>query len=75
MNLRAERKDYEEAGALAEELPWWGWLPDERTCLTRGGELLTVGRLSPCVQDGRAGADLDAVLDRWARMLSTVEGR
>ena len=73
MNLMGERKEYEEAGALAEELPWWGWLPDERTCLTRGGELLTVGRLSPCVQDGKTGADLDAVLDRWARMLSTVE--
>ena len=24
---------------LAEELPYWGWLDDERTCLTRAGEL------------------------------------
>ena len=73
MNLAAERKDYEEAGALAEELPWWGWLPDGRTCLTRAGELLTIGRLTPHVQDGRTAGDLDTVLDRWARMLSRVE--
>ena len=73
MNLAAERKDYQEAGALAEELPWWGWLPDERTCLTRAGELLTIGRLTPHVQDGRTAEELDTVLDRWARMLSSVE--
>ena len=31
--------------ALADELPYWGWLPDDRTCLTRRGELVTLARL------------------------------
>ncbi|MXW35384.1 MAG: hypothetical protein F4Z60_07485, partial [Chloroflexi bacterium] len=58
-----------EAGALAHELPYWGWV-DERTCLTRAGELLTVGALTPVVTDGRTADDLDAVTGRWQRMLS-----
>ena len=29
--------DHHAAGALADELPYWGWLPDDRTCLTRRG--------------------------------------
>ena len=32
MNLAAERREYDAAGALAEELPWWGYLKDDRTC-------------------------------------------
>ena len=39
MNVDTELKDYEATGSLAEELPYWGWLKDGRTCLTRAGEL------------------------------------
>jgi len=35
-----ELRAYEAAGSLAEELPYWGWLDDGRTCLTRSGELV-----------------------------------
>ena len=59
----------DDTGALAHELPYWGWV-DERTCLTRHGELVTVGRLVPVVTDGRRAEDLDAVAGRWQRMLS-----
>ena len=34
--------DHHAAGSLADELPYWGWLPDDRTCLTRRGELVTL---------------------------------
>ena len=44
MNIDTELQDYEAAGSLAEELPYWGWLGDERTCLTRAGEMS--GRVS-----------------------------
>ena len=67
--------DHHAAGALADELPYWGWLPDERTCLTRRGELVTIARLSPTVVDGHTPAQLDAVLQRWQRMLSGVDAR
>ena len=40
-----ELRAYEAAGSLAEELPYWGWLDDGRTCLTRSGELVAVGRV------------------------------
>ena len=43
MNIDTELQDYEAAGSLAEELPYWGWLDDERTCLTRAGELDELG--------------------------------
>ena len=39
MNVDQEVADYKAAGALAEEIPYWGWLEDGRTCLTRSGEL------------------------------------
>ena len=67
--------DHHAAGALADELPYWGWLPDERTCLTRRGELVTLARLSPTVIDGHTPAQLDAVLQRWQRMLSGIDAR
>ena len=70
-----EVADHHAAGALADELPYWGWLPDDRTCLTRSGELVTLARLSPTVIDGRTPAQLDAVLHRWQRMLSGVDAR
>ena len=57
------------AGALAEELPYWGFV-DGRACLTRAGELVLVSALRPVVTDGRAASDLDAVCNRWQRMLS-----
>ena len=56
-------------GALAHEVPYWGWV-DAQTCLTLGGELVTVGRLAPVAVDGRSAGDLDAVAGRWHHMLS-----
>ena len=67
--------DHHAAGSLADELPYWGWLPDDRTCLTRRGELVTLARLSPTVVDGHTPEQLDAVLNRWQRMLSGIDSR
>ena len=75
MNVDTELKDYEAAGALAEELPYWGWLKDDRTCLTRAGELVSMARVSPCVLDGQTPGQLDRVIDRWQRMLSGLDAR
>ena len=44
MNIDSELADFDAAGALAEELPWWGWLEDGRSCLTRAGELMSIAR-------------------------------
>ena len=73
MNLDAERADYEAAGSLAEELPYWGWLQDHPFCLTRNGELLAVATLSPAVVDGRTPQQMDEVLSRWLRLLSSLD--
>ena len=70
MNVDNELADFEAAGSLAEELPWWGWLDDERTCLTRAGELMSLARVSPSVLDGQTPEQRDRVIDRWQRMLS-----
>ena len=67
--------DHHSAGSLADELPYWGWLPDDRTCLTRRGELVTLARLTPTVVDGHTLEQLDAVLNRWQRMLSGIDSR
>ena len=67
--------DHHAAGSLAHELPYWGWLPDDRTCLTRRGELVTLARLTPTVVDGHTPEQLDAVLNRWQRMLSGIDAR
>ena len=75
MNVNNELLDYEAAGSLAEELPWWGWLEDDRTCLTRSGELLSIGRLTPKVLDGQTPEQLDRVIDRWQRTLSGLDSR
>ena len=75
MNVDNELLDYEAAGSLAEELPWWGWLEDGRSCLTRSGELMTIGQLSPSVLDGQTPEQLDRVIDRWQRMLSGLDSR
>ena len=54
MNVDNEHSwTYEAAGSLAEELPYWGWLDDERSCLTRAGELMSLARVSPSVLDGQ----------------------
>ena len=75
MNINNELADFEAAGALAEELPWWGWLEDGRSCLTRTGELMSIARLTPSVLDGQTPEQLDRVVDRWQRMLSGVDSR
>ena len=70
MRIADERRPYEAAGSLAEELPYWGWLDDGRTCLTRSGELIAVGRLRPAAADGRTPEQVDRVLGLWQRLLS-----
>ena len=75
MNVDNELKDFEASGALAEELPWWGWLEDGRSCLTRAGELMSIARLTPSVLDGQTPEQLDRVIDRWQRMWSGVDTR
>ena len=75
MNVDTELQDYEAAGSLAEELPYWGWLDDERTCLTRAGELMSLARVSPSVLDGQTPEQRDRVIDRWQRMLSGLDAR
>ena len=75
MNINNELADFEAAGALAEELPWWGWLEDGRSCLTRAGELMSIARLTPSVLDGQTPEQLDRIVDRWQRMLSGVDSR
>ncbi|MCY3757885.1 MAG: hypothetical protein OXG96_09210, partial [Acidobacteria bacterium] len=75
MNMNSEAADYSRSGALAEEIPYWGWLPDGQTCLTRAGELVTAGRLAPMGIDGRRPEQLDRVLDRWQRLLSDIGPR
>ena len=75
MNINNELADFDAAGALAEELPWWSWLEDGRSCLTRAGELMSIARLTPSVLDGQTPEQLDRVVDRWQRMLSGVDSR
>ena len=75
MRIAAELRDHEAAGSLAEELPYWGWLEDGRTCLTRTGELIAAGRLAPAVVDGRSPEQIDRVLGRWQRLLSRARRR
>ena len=77
MNLQGEGREYAAAGSLADELPYWGWLQDEVyegfPCgLTRAGELFTVARLDAAVIDGRTSSQLDHVLLRWQRLLSSL---
>ena len=47
MNIDTELQDYEAAGSLAEELPYWGWLDStSEHALTRAGELMSLARVS-----------------------------
>ena len=75
MNLAKESREHAAAGSLADELPYWGWLQDEGfpCCLTRAGELFTVARLEAAPVDGRTSAQLDQVLARWQRLLSSLD--
>ena len=68
MNLAGERKAYEAAGSLADELPYWGWLHGKPYCLTRGGELVCIGSLTPALVDGHTPGQLDQALARWQRL-------
>ena len=70
MRVAEELRAYEAAGSLAEELPYWGWLEDGRTCLTRSGELVAAGRIRPAAVDGRTPEQIDRVLGLWQRLLS-----
>ena len=70
--VRAAAKRHNEAGSLAEELPYWAWI-DERTLLTRRGELVTLAALEPKGIAGEAAADLDHVLASWMRLLGQLE--
>ncbi len=70
MRVADERRAYEAAGSLAEELPYWGWLDDGRSCLTRSGELMAAGRIRPAVTDGRTPEQIDRVLGLWQRLMS-----
>ena len=70
--VRAAAKRHSEAGSLAEELPYWAWI-DERTLLTRRGELVTLARLEPGGIAGEAPADLDHVLTTWMRLLAQLD--
>ena len=70
MRVADELRAHEAAGSLAEELPYWGWLEDGYTCLTRSGELVAAGRIRPAVTDGRTPEQIDRVLGLWQRLLS-----
>ena len=70
--VRAAAKRHGEAGSLAEELPYWAWI-DERTLLTRRGELVTLAALQPKGIAGEAPAELDQVLTSWMRLLGQLE--
>ena len=73
MNLAEEIKDFQAAGSLADELPYWGWLPEGDCLLGRSGNLISIGRLSPSPVDGRLPVHLDRVIDRWQRALSNLD--
>ena len=70
MRVADELRAHEAAGSLAEELPYWGWLEDGQSCLTRSGELVAAGRIRPAVTDGKTPEQIDRVLGLWQRLLS-----
>ena len=72
MNLAEEKKAYEAAGSLADELPYWGWLHGKPFCLTRKGELVCIARLQPAIMHGNTPKQLDTILNRWQRLLSQL---
>ena len=74
-DLAVDRRRHQDAAPLHEEIPYWGWLPDRRTCLTVGGELVTLAAMETYESSGRPGEYLDYVLERWVRLLSTAGSR
>lgn len=74
-DLAAARRRHEDAAPLHEEIPYWGWLRDRRTCLTVGGELVTLAAMETYESSGRPGEYLDYVLERWVRLLSSAGSR
>ena len=58
--------------SLSGQLPWWGFI-DDRLCITRAGRLLGFSRLVPQPADGLAGADVDALVTTWSRVLMALE--
>ena len=69
---QSSRQRYEQAGSLADELPYWGWV-DKRTLLTRPGGMVTLAELRPCGIAGSAPEDLDHVLASWMRLLGQLD--
>ncbi len=69
---QSSRQRYEQAGSLADELPYWGWV-DKRTLLTRPGGMVTLAELHPCGIAGSAPEDLDHVLASWMRLLGQLD--
>ena len=69
---QSSRQRYEQAGSLADELPYWGWV-DKRTLLTRPGGMVTLAQLHPCGIAGCAPEDLDHVLASWMRLLGQLD--
>jgi len=70
MRVSEDLRAYEAAASLAEELRYWGWLEDGRTCPTHSGELIAAGRIRPAATDGRTPGQLDRVLGLWQRLMS-----
>jgi type IV secretion system protein VirB4 len=64
-------REFQEAGSLAQEIPFWGWI-DNRTCLTRGGELFTLARLTPATATGLHPDQVTHTIERWQRALSNL---
>ena len=69
---QSSRQRYEQAGSLADELPYWGWV-DKRTLLTRPGGMVTLAELHPCGIAGSSSEDLDHVLASWMRLLGQLD--
>ena len=69
---QSSRQRFDQAGSLAEELPYWGWV-DKRTLLTRPGGLVTLAELHPCGIAGSSPDDLDHTLSSWMRLLGQLD--
>ena len=69
---QSSKQRYQQAGSLADELPYWGWI-DKRTLLTRPGGMVTLAELNPCGIAGRAPEDLDHALTSWMRLLGQLD--
>lgn len=71
-SLLAEHREREaRAGALAHQVPWWGWVTD-RVLLTRQGELMALAEFRPRSRTATSSRSQDAVIGQWARMLNAL---